>query len=186
MLFTTLRRLAGISKVKGLVAHVKEVLDEVPGGVFIVAEHKPVIDGLMHELAKYNPVSVRGGMTDSAKAHAVDAFTSGASRVMVGQVTAAGVGLTLHGDGQNHRVVVAQLPWTPAELRQAEDRLHRIGQINDVEVEIAMASIDGRWTIDERLWGQMESKAFAAGEMIDGEGEVLLEAIVDGVLDSFR
>lgn len=183
---TTLRRLAGASKVKGIITHVKEILEEAPGGVFVVAEHKDTIDAIMAGLSKYNPVAVRGGQSDKQKSDNVDDFCDGTSRVMVGQITAAGVGLTLHGGGLNHRVIIAQLPWTPADLRQAEDRLHRIGQTNDVEVEVCMAAIEGRWTIDERLWGQLEAKAFAAGEIADGEGEVLLEEVVAGVLDSYR
>lgn len=183
---TTLRRLAGEAKVEAVVEHAKELLEDGNGGVFIVAEHKDVMDMLMLGLAKYLPVSVQGGMSDNAKQDAVDAFTSGQSRVLVGQIIAAGVGLTLHGGGLNHRVIVAQLPWTPADLRQAEDRLHRIGQTNDVEVEVALAHIDGRWTIDERLWGMLESKNFATGEVIDGEGDYLLSDIHEGLLDSYR
>jgi SWI/SNF-related matrix-associated actin-dependent regulator 1 of chromatin subfamily A len=183
---TTLRRLAGEAKVKAAVEHIKGILDEVPGGVFVVAEHHAVMDGLMLGLAKYSPVSVRGGMSDADKQSAVDEFNSGASRVMVGQVTAAGVGLTLHGDGKNHRVVVVQLPWTPADLGQAEDRLHRIGQTSDVHVEILLAHIEGRWTIDERLWGMLESKYFNAKELVDGNGEFMLSDVQDGILDSYR
>jgi hypothetical protein len=183
---TTLRRLAGEAKVDAIVEHVKEVLDEQPGGVFVVAEHKDVMDRLMMGLARYNPVDVRGGMSDDAKQASVDAFVSGQSRVLVGQIIAAGVGLTLHGGGLNHRVIVAQLPWTPADLRQAEDRLHRIGQTHDVEVEVALAHIDGRWTIDERLWGMLEGKNFATGEVIDGQGDYLLSDIHEGLLDSYR
>ncbi|MGA1076829.1 MAG: DEAD/DEAH box helicase, partial [Ilumatobacteraceae bacterium] len=162
---TTLRKLAGEAKVRGAVEHVKELLDEQPGGVFVVAEHRDVIDALVIGLAKYNPGVVQGGMSDTAKQAAVDAFCDGSSRVLVGQITAAGVGLTLHGGGINHRVVVVQLPWTPAELKQAEDRLHRIGQTNDVEVEVLLAHIDGRWTIDERLWSVLEDKNFSTGEV---------------------
>lgn len=183
----TLRRLAGEAKVQAVVEHVKELLEDGNGGVFVVAEHKDVMDRLMMGLAKYAPVSVQGGMSDSAKQEAVDAFSSGQSRVMVGQIIAAGVGLTLHGNGLNHRVVVVQLPWTPADLRQAEDRLHRIGQTNDVEVEVALAHISGRWTIDERLWTMLENKNFATGEVIDGSGDYLLDnSTADGVLDTYR
>lgn len=183
---TTLRRLAGEAKVRSAVEHASEVLDEQEGGLFIVAEHADVMDRLLLGLAKYNPVAIRGGMTDAQKTEAVDAFTSGQSRVLVGQIISAGVGLTLHGNGLNHRVLVVQLPWTPADLRQAEDRLHRIGQTNDVEVEIALAHIEGRWTIDERLFGMLESKNFASGEVIDGEGDYLLGDMVEGILDSYR
>jgi SWI/SNF-related matrix-associated actin-dependent regulator 1 of chromatin subfamily A len=180
-----LRHTAGLAKVDGVVNHVHDILDNEPGGVFIVAEHHDVMDALGLKL-RYPIVEVRGGMDDYEKQDAVDAFTSGRARVMIGQVTAAGVGLTLHGGGTNTRVVVAQLPWTPADLRQAEDRLHRIGQTKDVQVEIALCALENRWTIDERLWGVLEQKAFQTGELIDGEGEFLLESIQDGVLDSYR
>ena len=180
-----LRKAAGECKVKALVDHVTDLLD-TPGGVFIVAEHTAVIDDLGMALMKHGVVAVRGGMSDAAKADAVDRFNSGAARVMIGQITAAGVGLTLHGNGNNHRVVVAQLPWTPAELRQAEDRLHRIGQTHDVTVEVTLCHIDGKWSIDERLWGLLEQKAFDTAEIIDGAGEFLLEDVQGAILDSYR
>lgn len=182
---TTLRHLAGEAKIETVAEHVTDLLD-TPGGVFVVAEHHNVIDGLTDRLLKHGVAVIRGGMTDAQKTEAVDAFTSGRKRVLIGQVTSAGVGLTLHGDGLNHKVVIAQLPWTPADLRQAEDRLHRIGQTHDVTVEVTLASIDGRWTIDERLWGLLEGKADSTGRLIDGEAEVLLEDIVGGVLDTYR
>lgn len=183
---TTLRRLAGECKVKSVVEHVTGILESEPGGVFIVAENSKVIEEIAMGLVKYDPAIVEGGMTDDQKAVEMDAFCSGESRVMVGQITAAGVGLTLHGNGLNHRVVVAQLPWTPAELLQAEDRLHRIGQTHDVDVEVALCAIDGRWTIDERLWGMLELKNFNSTQLTDGEGRHLLAEIQDGVLDSYR
>ncbi len=99
---------------------------------------------------------------------------------------AAGVGLTLHGGGINHRVVVAQLPWTPADLKQAEDRLHRIGQTHDVLVEVALAAIEGIWTIDERLWAMLEKKNFSSTTITDGQGEWLLSEVQDALLDSYR
>lgn len=182
-----LRKTAGAGKIDGVAEYVKDILDNSTTGVFVVAEHKEVMDRLMLKLDSYQPVSVRGGMSDAAKQNAVDAFNTGASRVLVGQIRSAGVGLTLHGDGRNHRVVVTQLPWTPAELVQAEDRLHRIGQTNDVEVEIALAHIDGELTIDERLWMMLEKKNFDTSSVIDGQGELLMaDSIAEGVLDTFR
>jgi len=183
---TTLRRLAGKAKVTGTIEHVKDILNEQTGGVLIIAEHKDVMESYIRRLSRYKPVSVRGGMTDAQKQHAVDAFNSGESRVLIGQVTSAGVGLTLHGDGKNHRVIIAELPWTPAALNQAEDRVHRIGQISEVSVEIMLAHIEGRWTIDERLWGMLENKYFDAKELVDGSGEFMLEELQDSLIESYR
>jgi len=183
----TLRKKAGEAKAEGIAQYVKDILNNSTTGVFLVAEHHTVMDELMVKLHSYNPVAVRGQIGDNAKQEAIDAFCDGSSRVLVGQISAAGVGLTLHGNGRNHRVVVAQLPWTPAQLVQAEDRLHRIGQTHDVEVEIALCHIDNQWTIDERLWMMLESKNFATGEVIDGQGDLLMaDSILEGVLDTFR
>jgi len=181
-----LRKLAGFAKVQATVEHVIDILDNEPGGVFVVAENTQVIDDLLIKLAKYNPTTVRGGMSDANKQAEIDAFTSGKSRVLIGQITSAGVGFTLHGNGLNHRVVVAQLPWTPAELTQAEDRLHRIGQTHDVMVEVGISNIDGTLTIDERLWNMLEHKYFNSRTITEGEGEWLLESVQDDLLDSYR
>ena len=183
---TTLRRLAGEAKVQAVVSHVKDLLDEESGGVFVVAEHRNVMDGLLLGLSSHHPTSIEGGMSDKEKQWNIDEFTSGRSRVLVGQIVAAGVGLTLHGDGRNRREVVVQLPWTPAALMQVEDRLHRIGQTKDVEIEVCLAAIEGTLTIDERLWAMLEAKAFSASSITDGEGQFLLEEVQGELLDSYR
>jgi len=181
-----LRHLAGECKVKAIIEHVKSMLSEEPGGVLIVAEHSDVIDALMLGLARFNPSEVRGSQSDNGRQAEIDDFTSGNCRVLIGQVSAVGVGLTLHGGGINHRVIIAQLPWTPADLKQSEDRLHRIGQTHDVMVEVALCTIDGQVTVDERLWAMLEKKNWDASLISDGEGEALLNEIQDGILDSYR
>lgn len=181
-----MRRLAGVAKVRGIVDRVKDILDDSTGGVFVVAEHREVIDKLKIGLNAFHPVSIRGGMSENERQRAVELFNNGSSRVLIGQIVSAGVGLTLHGGGQNHRVVVAQLPWSPADLKQAEDRLHRIGQTHDVTVEIALASIENRVTVDERIWNVLENKNFNLSTVLDGEGEYLMEDAQDGVIDSYR
>lgn len=183
-----LRKHVGKAKVESIIKFVSEVLDNEPGGVFIVAEHVDTMNALSAGLSKYKVCEVRGGMSESAKHKAVNDFNSGASRVMVGQIISAGTGLTLTGNGinVNHRTIIAQLPWNPASLKQAEDRVHRISQSMDVCVTIPLCHIEGRQTIDERLWGVLEDKAFSTGILIDGEAEVLLETIQNGVLDSYK
>ncbi len=183
-----LRKHVGRAKTDAIIKHVSEILDNEPGGMFIVAEHVDTMNALTAGLSKYNPCEVRGGMSEGAKKAAVNDFNSGASRVMVGQIISAGTGLTLTGNGvnQNYRGVIAQLPWNPASLKQAEDRLHRISQTLDVHITIPLCHIEGCETIDERLWSVLEEKAFSTGILIDGQGEVLLEQIQNGVLDSYR
>jgi len=188
---TTMRKLAGECKVKAVIEHAKEFLNDtkhndIPPGLFIVAEHHSVMDPLFEGLESYGAVMYNGHMRDTDKDESVELFTSGDARVLIGQIKSVGVGLTLHGGGRNHNVIIAQLPWSPADLTQAEDRLHRIGQISDVDVEICLASIDGTWTIDERLWALLEQKAFSSGEIVDGKGEFLLDELQDSLIDTYR
>ncbi len=180
-----MRGAAGEAKVKALIEHINDLMD-VPGGVFVVAENHVVMDNLVVGLYKHKVVSIRGGMTDDDKAEAMDRFNNGDARILVGQITSAGTGFTLHGNGLNHRVVIAQIPWTPAELRQAEDRLHRIGQTHDVTVEVALCHIANKLTIDERLWSVLETKAFDTGRIMDGMGEYLLSDVQESIIDSYR
>lgn len=185
----TMRNLAGMCKIKGIVDRTKELLNEAlpeGHGVFIVAEHHNVMSALMDGLHKYDALPFNGLLDAHQKEETIKAFNDGSCRVLIGQIKAVGVGLTLHGDGRNHHVLIAQLPWSPSDLVQAEDRLHRIGQENDVDVEICLASIEDSWTIDERLWGMLENKAFSSSELIDGRGEFLLEEIQDSIIDSYR
>lgn len=181
-----MRQLAGMTKINPTISHVKSILDNEDGGVFVVAEHAEVIDRIALGLGKYNPVVINGSTSKKNRELAVDAFCSGDSRVMVGQVKSAGVGLTLHGGGLNKRVVIAQLPWNPADLLQAEDRLYRHGQTKDVDVEICLSAIDGRWTIDERLWSRLEAKQFDTDLILDGEGNYLLYDPTEDILESYR
>ena len=51
-------------------------------------------------------------------------------------------------------VVFAELHWTPGVIKQAEDRCHRIGQKNCVQVHFLTA----RGTIDDLLWSMLSRK----------------------------
>lgn len=181
----TLRMMAGRAKVAPLIEMLKEMMEDDKSGIFVVAEHSAVMDELQSAFPK--SVSIRGGMSDADKTEAVDAFNKGEVNLLFGQIVSAGVGLTLHGNGRNHRVVFAQIPWTPADLRQAEDRLHRIGQTHDVEVTICLSAIEGSLTIDERLWKLLDTKAFSASTLENGVGETLTnDAVIEGIMDSYR
>ena len=173
-----LRELAGHGKVAGVVEYVKLLLDENEQ-VFITCTHRAVAEAYVNQLSKVkmpdgnfcNVVRIEGGMNDKAKMASVDAFQSGEANVLVGNIIASGVGITLH-SGRHH--VNAELCWTSAELMQAEDRLSRRGQEREVVSHIMLGCIEGDTTIDERLFAIVDAKCGILAQVLDGVHQELM------------
>ena len=113
-------------------------------------------------------VCVRGGMSDAKKQHAVDRFQEDDScMVFVGQIKAAGVGLTLT---KAEIVIMNSLDWVPGTHEQAEDRAYRIGQKETVNIYYML--IDD--TIDTLVWNILNEKKKVIGTIM-GETEIITE-----------
>lgn len=56
-------------------------------------------------------------------------------------------------------MVFAELYWTPAQLLQAEDRCHRIGQATVVKVQYLVA----KGSLDDALWPLIQQKVATRG-----------------------
>ena len=100
---------------------------------------------------------------DSAKKRqqAIESFQSDPSiTVFIGTTSAAGVGITL--TAANY-VAFASLPWTPAVMRQAEDRAYRLGQKRDVTVIVPLVAN----TIDEGVWRLLQSKQETEQDVVE-------------------
>jgi len=119
----TIRRLTAEAKLPEVIDHIKTVL--ATGNKLVVfAHHKSVVN----ELAKCAPsVKMVGGMTPPQKQVALDTFINTDIQLFIGNIKSAGTGV----DGLQKvcsHVVFAEVSWSPAEMEQAVDRLHRIGQ----------------------------------------------------------
>ena len=68
-------------------------------------------------------------------------------RVAVLSIRAAGTGLTLTAAST---VLFAELTWVPGEIQQAEDRVHRIGQQDSVNIQFLMV---GQPVWVHMVWG---------------------------------
>lgn len=198
VLMNTLRQLSGKAKIAGVVDRVRDLLNpanatqvELPDGtmanpgVLIFAEHREVMDTLELKLLKYNPVTINGQTPKSMRQTMIDSFVNGESRVMIAHPLSAGVGLTLHGQGRNSHVIIAEQPWSPSTLTQSEDRLHRMGQTVPVTVEITIADMGDTVTIDERMAAALHNKHLNATMFLDGEEEELL-SVQGAVFQSYK
>ena len=113
------------------------------------------------EAAGIGCVSLVGSDAGPKRQKAVDAFQQDPTvRVFIGTTSAAGVGITL--TAANY-VMFSSLPWTPALMRQAEDRAYRNGQKRDVTVIVPL--IPG--TIDEQIHALLDSKTALEHEVVE-------------------
>lgn len=107
-----------------------------------------------------------GGVPQADRTRAVQDFQAGRIRVFAGTIKAGGVGLTLTAAST---VVFIDRDWSPSVNGQAEDRLHRIGQTEAVEVIDLMA----RNTVDLGKKQQLSLKArhlqMLLGDNVDPE-----------------
>jgi SWI/SNF-related matrix-associated actin-dependent regulator 1 of chromatin subfamily A len=128
------RQALAIEKVPYVVDHVRQALEDNDGHkVVVMAHHKAVVDALMAGLGEFGAVKIDGSMGAEDREASVTKFqTDAATRVFVGSIMAAGVGITLTAA---HHVVFAELDWVPGNVSQAEDRCHRIGQHDNVLVQ---------------------------------------------------
>lgn len=123
-----IRQEIAIAKLPYVVEHVKDA----DGKVIIFAHHKAVVAALKAALGDEAVVLVGDTKLEDRQA-AVDAFQEDDKiRYFIGSIQAAGVGITL--TASSH-VVFAELDWVPGNLSQAEDRAHRMGQLNSVLVQ---------------------------------------------------
>jgi SWI/SNF-related matrix-associated actin-dependent regulator 1 of chromatin subfamily A len=166
-----IRHEMAVSKIPSVIEFVKLQLEDNDNKIVLFSYHRDVANGLIHGLTDFNPVQLMGGMSMDEKQQSVDAFQNDANcRIFVGNIKAAGVGLTL--TASSH-VIFAELDWVPAIMSQAEDRLHRIGQRDNVLVQHLV--LEG--SLDARMAQRCIEKQRIADEALDVEPEHVFEQI---------
>lgn len=141
----------------------------------IFCHHHDVIDALSAELTAKNIQFVRftGRNSQDERDLAVRTFRENKDcKIFLGSIKAAGVGLTLT---EAKTVLFFELSWTPSDLLQSEDRIHRIGQTDSVLCQYLV--YDG--SIDNMFLEAVESKLDTISSTLDSSSETsLLENIL--------
>tara|TARA_R110001583_G_scaffold3160_2_gene20672 strand:- start:4224 stop:6275 length:2052 start_codon:yes stop_codon:yes gene_type:complete len=135
---------ARVEVAKAKIPYVVEAVLNSSDKVVVMCWHHVVVDALRDALAAANveAVTFTGKTPMDERQAAVDSFQTGTAQVFIGTIKAAGVGITL--TASSH-VIFAELDYVPANILQAEDRCHRIGQRNQVLVQhlVFDGSLDG-------------------------------------------
>ena len=176
--FQLLKRLAVKGKWDAAIDWAKDALD-ADVKMLVFAVHHDTVDALMSVLKDYYPVKVDGRDGQKARQDAVDRFQNDPKcRVFVGNIRAAGVGLTLT---EASAVVFVELGWTPGEHAQASDRAHRLGQKNAVNIYYLIAN----GTIEEDIAALLDRKQKVLDAVSDGS-ETAQESLLTELLNKYR
>jgi SWI/SNF-related matrix-associated actin-dependent regulator of chromatin subfamily A-like protein 1 len=124
----TLRRLVGEAKAPAYVEMLKEELHDGLDKIVVFGLHVRALDRIFSGLtdAGFGVVRFDGSSSEVQRQSAVERFAGDPGvRVFLGNIRAAGTGLTLN---TSHRVDMFESDWSPAGNAQALLRVHRIGQ----------------------------------------------------------
>jgi SWI/SNF-related matrix-associated actin-dependent regulator 1 of chromatin subfamily A len=171
-----LKQIAAFGKLNAIKEWVDNFFEENPKEKLVIfGVHKKMLSELEVAFAEYNPVSIRGGMSDTARKNSEVSFQKDPKvKLMIGSIDIAGVGLTFTAASN---VAIVELGWTPAKHDQAEDRCHRIGQKNAVTAYYLLAEntiemwiakiIEGkRQSVDATSYGDPLAKVRMMGSIL--------------------
>lgn len=146
--------------------------------IIIFCEYMATVEAMKSafKASGINCVSLVGADSSKRRQQAIDAFqTDPEVTVFIGTTSAAGVGITL--TAANY-VAFASLPWTPALMRQAEDRAYRLGQLRNVMVIVPLIEN----TLDDGVWRLLQNKQETEDDVVESVRSALpseLAAAVD-------
>jgi SNF2 family DNA or RNA helicase len=136
----TLRRLVGEAKAPAFVELVAEELEGGLDKIVIMGVHKRALEIALNGLTRrgFGCVHIDGSVGERDRALAVESFQRDSKcRVFLGNIRAAGTGLTLTAAAD---IVMLESSWTPADNAQALMRVHRIGQNRNVRARFITLS----------------------------------------------
>lgn len=147
--FAKARQAIGLSKVKHGLEFLKEQFQDEDDSLVLFAYHKSVIALLEENLP--GAVTLTGDTPIDKRQTIVDDFQAGKFRILILNIIAGGVGITLT-KAQN--AIFFEVDVTPANNLQAEDRIHRIGQTGTCNIYYLCAEN----SVDERVFKLLEYK----------------------------
>lgn len=160
-----LKTLAVRGKIKYVFSFIDSVLQN-EDKVVVFGIHRFVVEALF---SHYNGICVRidGSTSTKQREHAIYNFQNNKKiKLFVGNMDAAGIGITLTA---SRTVIIIELPWTPGKLVQAEDRCHRITQLNTNATNIYY--LLAHQTIEyKKIAPLLINKIEIANQLIDGGG----------------
>jgi SWI/SNF-related matrix-associated actin-dependent regulator 1 of chromatin subfamily A len=165
-IMTRMREIVGIGKVDSCVDFVTDFLLSSTDRKLVIFVHHHSVQGLLEK--KLNDWLNDGNfppcllLTSSSHNDIAEQFKSGPNRILIASTLAAGEGLNLQFCSD---AIMLERQWNPANEEQAEDRFHRYGQENKVEVTYMI----GAGTIDDFFTELVEQKRAIMSSTLDNK-----------------
>lgn len=157
-----LLRLCARLKVDLVLDWIDNYLEGTEEKLVLFTMHRRMVE-LLHERYKKLSVVLDGSTKPKDRQVAVDRFQHDRRvRLFIGNIRAAGVGITLT---KAPTCVFTDLPWTPGDLTQGEDRIHRIGQMKTATIYYLVAVN----TVEEKLCKLLRDKQEVLANILDGK-----------------
>ena len=175
-----LRKLCYQGKMESVIAWIENFLESSEEKLVVFGIHKDPIKKVVRKF-KDVCVSLTGETSLEERQEAVDRFqTDPKIRLFVGNIQAAGVGITLTASSS---VAFFEIPWTPSEIVQASDRVHRIGQESKVNIYYLVS----RNTIETTMLDTIHNKGKVFTQAFDGKkGKKSAVPGIRDLVDSYR
>lgn len=161
-----LKQVCSLAKLDRIAADIENAVEQ-GSKVIVFSQYTETINALQKNLNARKPVvtSVRltGADDQNSRQSAVDSFQrEDGPKVFIANIKAGGIGITLTAASI---VIFADMDWSPAIHRQAEDRAHRIGQTGTVNVYYYIAE----QTLEEDIIDILTEKQETIGVLTGGE-----------------
>lgn len=166
-LYNKAYKITGLAKIDGINNYVNYLLEE-DQKFLVFAHHTEILDKLEECVLNFkkkhkgfNYIRIDGKTPSNKRQDLVDNFQQDDTyKVAILSITACSTGLTLT---QASIVVFAELFFTPSIMIQAEDRVHRHGQKNSVQVKYLV----GHKTLDDDIFEALNFKCGIVSETLD-------------------
>jgi len=149
-------------KLKHAIEYIQEVVDS--GEKIVIMSDFQEIAEAIHEHFKDVAVLHTGSMSDVQKQESVDKFQNDKKiKIFSGMIIASGVGITLTAAS---KLMFMGFAWTPSDMEQAEDRIHRASTTHDNIQIITLYILD---SIEEDIMELLDIKAQIVGKVLDNQ-----------------
>jgi len=135
-------------------------------------DKKLIVFGIHHKMLEFlhkkfpGSIIVNGKMSGAEKDRRFERFKRrDECRLLFGNIKSAGTGLNAV---ECQDVLFAEIGWQPAEIKQAMDRVYRIGQKKNVRIYFMLA----KDTIEHEIYKLSQTKQGYSDEIIDGTKSV--------------